>query len=86
MPRMWVAQKPLSGLIQAHLAKTELSVRQLSELSGMDPRTLRDIISGRGTSGWVTVESAEKVLKALNCLHEMASLDVVVASGQSASQ
>lgn len=79
MQRMWVAQKPLSGLIEAELEKQDISVRTLAELAGLDPRTCRDIISGRGTGGWVRVESAEKMLKALGALHEMALLDVVVA-------
>lgn len=74
-----MAQKPLSDLIEAELSKQAMSVRTLADLAGLDPRTCRDIISGRGTGGWVRVESAEQILKALGAMHEMALLDVVVA-------
>ena len=76
--RMWVAQKPLAELVESELSRRDISVRQLAEMASMDPRTCRDILSGRGTGGWVTIDSAERLLKALSILHEMSELDVFV--------
>ena len=80
MQRMWVAQAPLSQLIEEKLLKNSLSVRELADRAELDPRTCRDVLSGRGTSGFVPVETAEKILRACGALDEMSALEVFISA------
>lgn len=77
---MWVAQAPLAELIEKQLESQELSVREMAQRADLDPRTCRDILSGRGTSGFVRVETAERLLLAVSCPEEMSSLEVFISA------
>lgn len=77
---MWVAQAPLAEKIEKQLKNQELSVREMAQRANLDPRTCRDILSGRGTSGFVRVETAEKLLFAISCPEEMSELEVFISA------
>jgi len=80
MSSIWVAGAPLTIIILEELAAQELSVRELARRSELDPRTVRDLMGGRGTSGWVRMETAERVLQAAGVIERMSELEMVVAA------
>ena len=80
MERMRVAQQQLAELANQLLESRQLAVRELANRANLDPRTCRDALSGRGTSGWVTIETAESIMQALGELERMSELEVFVSA------
>lgn len=75
---MWVARAELADLIREN-RHPEQSDREIARRAEVDPKTLRNILQGKG-SPWVPLKTADAILGGMDCSYLSSQLTVVISA------